>query len=713
MRKSGRYTMQKLFTLFILIFISALSLMAQNSKIKYPSVKKAVQVDDYSGTKISDPYRSLEVTKSEETKKWITDENVVTENYLSKIPYRNAIRKRLTELWNYEKYNAPVKAGNYYIFSKNDGLQQQNILYIQNGLDGTPEILLDPNQLSKDGSVSLGSWEASKDNKFLSYGISKGGSDWREFYVMDIQSKQLTKDTIKWAKFTATAWYKDGFYYSAYDKPDSGQELKSKNEFQKLYYHKLGTLQSQDKLILEDKQNSKRGFSAQVTDDQRFLIITAWEGSASYVRLWYKDLSSDGEIIKLLDKGDANYYLVDNIDDKFIITTDFEAPKTKVVLIDPKNPSKENWKTIIPESKNVIQSVTLVGGKLFVTYMRDAANSVSVYQSDGNFLTDIQLPSLGTVTGFFGLDTEKETFYTFTSFTYPSTIYRYDIENNKSFLFKKPAIKFDMDAYETKEIFYESKDGTKVPLFIINKKGIKLDGNNPVLLTGYGGFNISEQPSFSVSRIPLLENGVVYALACLRGGGEYGEEWHKAGMLAKKQNVFDDFIAAAEYLIKNKYTNHNKLAIQGGSNGGLLIGAVMNQRPELFKVAFPMVGVMDMLRYQGFTIGWAWIPEYGSSDKPEQFKYLIKYSPLHNIKKGVSYPATMITTADHDDRVVPGHSFKYAATLQEMNKGNNPILIRIETQVGHGAGTSTSKAIELNTDLWSFMFYNMKITPKY
>jgi len=705
--------MQKLFTLFILIFISALSLQAQNSKIKYPAAKKVNQIDDYSGTKITDSYRLLESTKSPETKKWVDAENKVTEDYLSKIPFRDAIRNRLTELWNYKKYTAPVKAGNYYFYSKNDGLQQQNVIYIQNGLDGNPELFLDPNKLSTDGSVSLGEWEISKDNKYFSYGISKGGSDWREFYVMDIQSKQLTKDTIKWAKFTGTAWYKDGFFYGAYSKPDSGQELKSKNVFQKLFYHKLGTSQSVDKLIVEDKEHPKRGFSAQVTDDERYLIITVWEGSASHVRIWYKDLSTDREIIKLFDKDDANYYLVDNIDDKLIISTDLETPKNKVVLVDLKNPSKENWTTIIPETKNVIQSVSLVGGELFVIYMKDAANTVSVFLPDGKYLYDIQLPSLGTVTGFSGKNSDKETFYTFTSFTYPATIFRYDIENNKSFLFKKPDIKFDMDAYETKEIFYESKDGTKIPLFIIHKKGLKLDGNNPALLTGYGGFNISEQPGFNITRIPLLENGVVYALACLRGGGEYGEEWHKAGMLDKKQNVFDDFIAAAEYLIKNKYTNHDKLAIQGGSNGGLLIGAVMNQRPDLFKVAFPMVGVMDMLRYQGFTIGWAWVSEYGSSDKGDQFKYLIKYSPLHNIKKGVSYPATMITTADHDDRVVPGHSFKYAATLQEMNEGNNPILIRIETQVGHGAGTSTSKAIELNTDLWSFLFYNMRLIPKY
>jgi prolyl oligopeptidase len=688
-------------------------MQAQNAKLKYPVAKKVDQVDDFFGTKISDPYRWLENTQSAETKEWIKAENKLTQYYLYKIPFRNKIRKRLTELWNYEKFTAPVKAGDLYLYSKNNGLQEQNVLYIQNGLTGTPEIFLDPNKLSNDGSVSLGEWEFSKDYKYFSYGISRGGSDWREFYVIDVQSKQLTKDTIKWAKFTTTPWYKDGFYYSAYDKPSSGQELKTINEFQKLYYHKLGTTQSQDKLILQDKNNPKLGFGAMVTDDEHYLIISLWEGSASANRIWCKDLSADGDFIKVFDKAEANYSFVDNIGDKLLITTDLDAPKSKLILVDPNNPSKENWKTIIPESKDVMQSVSFIDGKLIVTYMKDAANVVLVYDQDGKYLYDIHLPTLGTVTGFSGKKTDKETFYTFTSFTYPATIYKYDIGNNKSDLFRKSAVKFDMDAYETKELFYTSKDSTKVPLFVVYKKGIKLDGNNPTLLYAYGGFNIAIQPGFSISRIPLLENGVVYALACIRGGNEYGEEWHKAGMFGKKQNVFDDFISAEEYLINNKYTNPEKLAIQGGSNGGLLIGAVINQRPELCKVAFPMVGVMDMLRYQKFTIGWSWVPEFGSSDNEDQFKYLIKYSPLHNIKKGMMYPAVMATTADHDDRVVPGHSFKYAATLQEMNGSNNPTLIRIETQVGHGAGTSTSKAIELSADMWSFMFYNMNVLPKY
>ncbi len=681
--------------------------------INYPKAKKIDHIDDYHGTKIADPYRWLEDNNSKETADWVEAENKITEDYLNKIPYRDALRKRLTDLWNYERYSAPSKIGGSYIFSKNDGLQEQSVIYIQKGLIGTPEVFLDPNKLSNDGSVSLAGLDFSKDYKYASYMISRGGSDWRDIFVMDAATKQLTKDEIKWAKFTGTAWFKDGFFYSRYDEPKAGEELKQSNEFQKLFYHKLGTPQSEDKLILEDKEHAKRGFGAAVTEDEKYLIIEVWEGSSSNNLLYYKDLANDGEIVKLIDSAEAEYNVIDNIDDKFLVKTNLEAPNGKLILIDLKNSARENWRTIIPESKDVMQSVSLTGGKLIVTYLHDANNKVSVYDVDGKYVHDVQLPALGTVSGFFGKKEDNETFYTFTSFTYPPTIYKYDIANNKSELFRKSDVKFDMDGFETKQIFYESKDGTKIPLFLVYKKGLQLDGNNPTLLYAYGGFNISMQPGFSVTRIPLLENGVVYAMACLRGGNEYGEEWHKAGMLEKKQNVFDDFISAGEWLINNKYTNKEKLAVQGGSNGGLLIGVVINQRPDLFKVAFPMVGVMDMLRFHKFTIGWAWVPEYGSSDYPDQFKYLIKYSPLHNIKKGVDYPATLITTADHDDRVFPAHSFKYAATLQEMNNGKNPTLIRIETKVGHGAGTSTSKSIELYTDLWSFMFYNMGINPKF
>ncbi|MEW6006257.1 MAG: prolyl oligopeptidase family serine peptidase [Stygiobacter sp.] len=702
--------MKKAFISFLIITISFSISFSQT--LNYPKAKKVDQVDDYHGTKVADPYRWLEDNNSDETKAWIEAENKITQDYLSKIPYREKLKKRLTELWNYEKYSAPQKVGDYYVFSKNDGLQEQSVVYIQKGLNGKAEVLLDPNKLSNDGSVSLAGLFFSNDHKYLSYGISKGGSDWREFYVMDIASKKLTDDVIKFSKFSGNAWYKDGFFYSRYAEPKIGEELKQKNEFQKLYYHKLGTPQNEDKLILEDNDNPKRGFGAEVTDDEKYLIISVWEGSSSENMIWYKNLETNGNVIKLIDNPDARYSFIDNFNDKLLILTNYNAPNNRVVLIDLNNPQKSNWQTLIPEGKDVIQNISHVGGKLIVTYLKDATSKVTVFSEEGNYLYDIKLPGIGNVSGFGGKHSDQETFYTFTSFTYPPTIYKYDVKNNKSTLFRESKVKFRPKDYETKQIFYESKDGTKIPLFIVHKKGLKLNGENPTLLYAYGGFNISMQPNFSAGRIPLLENGVVYAMACLRGGGEYGEIWHQAGMLKNKQNVFDDFIAAAEYLIKNKYTNPNKLAIQGGSNGGLLIGATINQRPELFKVAFPQVGVMDMLRFHKFTIGWAWVPEYGSSDNPEQFKFLYAYSPLHNIKEGVNYPAIMVTTADHDDRVFPAHSFKYAATLQEKASGKNPILIRIETKVGHGAGTSTSKSIELLTDLYSFMFYNMGITPK-
>ena len=697
-----------IFSAFLFSFVSA-----QGQQIKYPLSKKIDHIDDYSGIKIADPYRWLEDNNSKETGDWVEAQNKVTQEYLTKISFREGFKKRLTELWNYEKYSAPSKHGEYYTYSKNDGLQEQSVIYIQKGLNGKPEVLLDPNKLSKDGSVSLGGISFSHDDKYLAYGISRGGSDWREFYVMDVKTKKLTDDYIKWSKFSGTAWYKDGFYYSRYDEPKPGDELKGKIEYQKLYYHKLGTQQSEDKLILEDKQNPKYGFGAGVTDDERFLIISVSQGTAPENLLFYKDLNSNMPITPIFTKFEADYSVVDNIDDKFLISTNYQASNNKLILVDPKNPAKENWKTIIPESNDVMQSVSLVGGKLLVTYLKDATSKILVFDLTGKYLYDVKLPAVGTCGGFFGKKSDSETFYTFTSFTYPPTIFKYDVKKNKSQLFRKAEVKFNPASYETKQVFYKSKDGTKVPMFIVHKKGLKLNGNNPTLLYAYGGFNISQQPGFSVARIPLLENGVVYALACLRGGSEYGEDWHKAGMLDKKQNVFDDFISAAEFLINDKITNPSKLAIQGGSNGGLLVGAVINQRPDLFKVAFPQVGVMDMLRFHKFTIGWAWVSEYGSSDNPDQFKFLIKYSPLHNLKLGTDYPATLVTTADHDDRVFPAHSFKYAAALQEMNSGKNPALIRIETKVGHGAGTSTSKTIELVTDLYSFMFYNISITPKF
>ncbi|MBI3123277.1 MAG: S9 family peptidase [Ignavibacteriales bacterium] len=701
--------MRKLFLFLLITPLLSSAILAQS--IQYPVTKKVDQVDDYHGTKVTDPYRWLEDNNSAETAAWVEVQNKLTQGYLNQIPYRDKIKKRLTDLWNYERYSAPSKIGDNYVFSKNDGLQEQSVIYIQKGLGGKPELLLDPNKLSSDGSISLGGTFFSKDYKYMSYGISRGGSDWREFFVMDVKTKQLTNDAIKYSKFSGNAWYKDGFFYGRYDEPKAGEELKAANEFQKLYYHKLGTTQTEDKLILEDKENPKRGFGAGVTDDEKFLIISVWEGSASENMLWYKNLGKDGPIVKLVDMPDADYSFVDNFENVFLVMTNLNAPNKKVIIIDTEKPDRKDWATLIPETNEVIQDVSHVGGKLIVTYLKDATNKAVVFDIHGNYLYEIKLPGIGTVSGFGGKHDDQETFYTFTSFAHPPTIYKYDIKKDKSTLFRQAKVKFNPAGFETKQIFYPSKDGTKIPLFIVHKKGLKLNGENPTLLYAYGGFNISMQPGFSVSRIPLLENGVVYAMACLRGGGEYGELWHEAGMLKRKQNVFDDFIAGAEWLIKNKYTNPSKLAVQGGSNGGLLIGAVINQRPDLYKVAFPQVGVMDMLRFHKFTIGWAWVPEYGSSDKPDQFKYLYAYSPLHNIKNA-DYPATMITTADHDDRVFPAHSFKYAATLQEMNSGKNPALIRIETKVGHGAGTSTSKSIELFTDMYSFMFYNIGVKAK-
>ena len=698
----------KFFLVLTLFFAFA---CRQKIEVKYPETKKVDQVDDYFGTQVSDPYRWLENTKSDEVANWVEEENKVTESYLSQIPFREDLRKRLTELWNYERYSAPSKIGDKYIFSKNDGLQEQSVVYIQKGLEGEPKVFLDPNKFSDDGSISLADLSFSNDYKYASYSISIGGSDWREIYVMNVNTQSKLDDQIKWAKFTGMSWYKDGFFYSRYDQPNEEDKLKAKNEFQKLYYHKVGTPQPDDKLIMEDKENPQRGFGGTVTDDEKYLVVSVWEGSANFNLLAYKNLQTNSKIKYIINNSEARYWFVDNIGDKFFVMTDYEAPNFKLVLIDPQKPEKENWFTILPESKDKLQSVSFIGGKLIATYLHDANTVVSAFDIDGEKLYDVDLPGVGTVYGFGGRKEEKETFYTFTSFTYPPTIYKYDIENNRSELFRKSSVKFDMDAFETKEVFYESKDGSKIPLFIVHKKGIELDGERPTLLYGYGGFNISMRPQFRLTIIPIVESGGVYAMACLRGGSEYGEEWHKAGMFENKQNVFDDFIAAAEYLIKNNYTSSSKLAVQGGSNGGTLVGAVINQRPELFKVALPAVGVMDMLRYHKFTIGWAWASEYGSSDDSTQFEYLYKYSPLHNIKTGINYPATLVTTADHDDRVFPAHSFKYIAELQSKQQGDNPVLIRIETKVGHGAGTSTTKTIDEYTDLWSFMFYNLNEDP--
>jgi len=675
----------------------------------YPESIRENVTDNYFGTDINDPYRWLENDTASSVMKWVDAQNDITFDYLSHIPYREQIRKRLTEIWNYPKYSSPFKEGEWYYFFKNDGLQNQSVLYRQKGLDATPEIFLDPNTLTADGTASLASITFSKDHKLCAIGIAQSGSDWNEIVVMDVTTKQYLNDKIEWVKFSGATWQGNGFYYSRYDKPAKGKAYSNQNEFMKIYFHKIGTPQQQDELIYEDKAHPLRYFNAAITEDERFMLIYVSEGTHGN-EILIKDLNKDEKTFRTLFKGfENNYAVVDNIGDRILATTDKGSPKYRLIELDPTKPEEKNWKTIVAESDDLLEGVSYWNGKLFLSYLKDASTRLFRANADGSGKEEIILPGIGTASLIGGKKEDTEAFYTFTSFTNPGEIYRYELTSGKSTLFRKTEVGFNTDQFETKQVFYSSKDGTKIPLFIIHKKGIKLDGNNPTLLYGYGGFNISLTPSFSISRIYFLEQGGVYAIANLRGGGEYGEEWHKAGMLEKKQNVFDDFIAAAQYLIDEKYTSTEKLAINGGSNGGLLVGACMTQRPDLFKVAIPAVGVLDMLRYHKFTIGWGWAGEYGSSDLAKQFDFLIKYSPLHNVKEGVNYPATMIMTADHDDRVVPAHSFKFAAELQaKQKKAGNPILIRIDKKAGHGAGKPTTKLIDDATDFWSFVLWNLQ-----
>ncbi|MEJ7820974.1 MAG: prolyl oligopeptidase family serine peptidase [Chitinophagaceae bacterium] len=693
---------------FSFLFFSTMITLSSVAQIKYPETKKVTQVDDYFGTKVSDPYRWLEDDKSAETAEWVTEQNKVTQNYLSKIPYRAQVRKRLEEMWNYPKYSSPRKEGEYYYYYKNDGLQNQSILYRQKGLSGTPEVFIDPNKMSKDGTAAVGSPAFSKNKKYAAYMIAQAGSDWQDAYVIDVNTKQQLTDKVQWIKFSGLSWKgNDGFYYSRYPEPDEKSKLSKQNQFHKIYYHKLGTAQSSDMLVYEDKEHPLRNVSAGITEDERFLIINISEGTSGK-ELWIKDLKNNQQELTLLIQGfnwEAN--VIDNDGDRILVRTNADAPNYQVVSIDPKKPSKENWQTIIPTRTKLLQGVGKAGGKLFVSYLEDASSRIYQTNYKGILEKEIKLPGIGSAGGFGGYKEDKEIFFTYSSYNYPPAIFRYNITTGKTEPFRKNEVKIDAGNYQTVQSFFTSKDGAKVPMFITYKKGLKLDGNNPTLIYGYGGFNIPLTPGFSISNAFFLEQGGVYAVVNLRGGNEYGEEWHKAGMLLNKQNVFNDLIAAAEFLIKANYTNPQKLAVQGGSNGGLLVGAVMTQRPDLFKVAIPQVGVLDMLRYHTFTIGWAWATEYGRSDKEEDFKNLIKYSPLHNLKKGTKYPATLITTADHDDRVVPAHSFKFASTLQEMNDGTNPTLVRIETKAGHGAGKPTGKQIYEAADTWSFIMYNL------
>ncbi len=704
--------MKRVFIYLTLALMILLQSCQQPVSVKYPETKKGDVTDDYHGTVISDPYRWLEDDKSDETAAWVEAQNKVTFGYLEQIPFRENIKNRLTEIWDYPKYSVTFKKGNRYFYFKNEGMQNQSVLYVQESLEDEPRVLLDPNTLSEDGTVSLTNYDVSKDGKYLAYGISRGGSDWNEFFIMEIESGKLLDDHLKWIKFSGIAFQGDGFYYSRYDEP-KGSELSAKNEFHKVFYHKINTPQTDDVLVYENKNYPLRNYAADVTDDERFLIIYESE-STSGNSLYFKDLSKPNAGFEaIVENFDNDYSVVDDHNGKLFVMTNYNAPKYHLIEIDPANKEAGNWKTILPEQNEVLDGVTMVGGKFVARYMKDAYSQAFIYDLTGNKVGDLNLPGIGTMAGFNGQKDDNIAFYGFTSFTYPTTIYRYDISSNESTVYRAPEIDIDPAAYETRQVFYESKDGTKVPMFIVHKRGIRMDGKNPTLLYGYGGFNVSLTPGFSATRLILLEQGGIFAMANLRGGGEYGKEWHESGTKERKQNVFDDFIAAAEYLIENNYTSSDYLAIQGGSNGGLLVGAVMTQRPDLFKVALPAVGVLDMLRYHLFTIGWAWATDYGKSDVAEEFAYLIKYSPLHNLKFGTCYPATLVTTADHDDRVVPAHSFKFIASLQEHQGCNNPTLIRIETKAGHGAGKPTSKIIEEYADIYSFIFFNMKFTPEY
>ena len=682
----------------------------RNILVNYPETKKVDTVTKYFGTEVKDPYRWLEDDMSDETGDWVKRQNEVTFGYLKNIPYREELKERLEKLWNYEKVGSPFKEGDYTYFYKNDGLQNQYVIYRhKTGADPKDaEIFLDPNTFKEDGTISLGGVSFTKDGSLLAYSISEGGSDWRKILIMDAESKKIIEDTLVDVKFSGMSWYKnEGFYYSSYDKP-KGSELSAKTDQHKLYYHKIGTSQKEDKVIFGGNPEEKHRYvGGKVTEDNNYLLISA-SISTSGNKLYLKDLSKQNSpLVTILDHTDSDTNVIDNVGSKLYLVTNLNAPNKKIVTVDASKPTPENWKDFIPETEHVLSAST-GGGYFFTEYMIDAISQVKQYDYNGKLVREIELPGLGNAGGFGGKKEEKTDYYSFTNYNTPSSIYKFDVETGKSELYWKPNIDFNPDDYESNQVFYNSKDGTKIPMMITHKKGIELNGKNPTILYGYGGFNVSLNPGFSITNAVWMEQGGIYAVPNLRGGGEYGKEWHKAGTKLQKQNVFDDFIAAAEYLIANNYTSSNYLAIRGGSNGGLLVGATMTQRPDLMKVALPAVGVLDMLRYHTFTAGAGWAYDYGTSeDNKEMFDYLYGYSPLHNIKEGVEYPATLVTTGDHDDRVVPAHSFKFAAELQSKQAGNNPVLIRIETDAGHGAGTPVSKTIEQYADIFGFTLYNM------
>ncbi|MBN2615164.1 MAG: S9 family peptidase [Bacteroidales bacterium] len=707
-------------TLFFMIFAGLLMAGCtphpKQAELKYPKAKKVDTVDTYFGHQVADPYRWLEDENSKDTKEWVKAENELTHSYLSKIPFREDLKKRLEQIWNYPKYGIPFKRGGLYFFFKNNGMQNQSVLYVQKTLTSEPEVLLDPNKLSEDGTVALSSLSVSKNGKYLAYSVARGGSDWNEILVMEIASRKMLSDHIQWVKFSGISWKGNGFFYSAYGEPKKGEELSQQNRFHKVYYHVLGTPQKDDRIIFENKKYPLRNYYAYTTRDEQFLIISESE-STSGNALYAAKLNDVHRLhfVKLAKGFKYDYSVEGHLGNQLLVLTNEEAPFYKLIKIDFNHPSKRV--VVLPEKnkeKEVLQSAGLVGGDLFAQYLKDASSRGYFYNTEGRFIRELPLPGIGTISGFSGLKGDNEAFFGFTSFTVPNTIYQINVTTGETQLMKQPEVDFNPDDFVTQQVFYKSKDGTRVPMFITHKKGLKLDGNNPTLLYGYGGFNISLTPGFSISRMAFLEQGGIYVMANIRGGGEYGEDWHEAGTKMHKQNVFDDFIAAAKYLITKKYTSSQKLAIMGGSNGGLLIGAVMTQQPQLFKVAIPMVGVMDMLRYQKFTIGWAWASDYGRSDDSEQmFEYLYHYSPLHNIKKGVVYPATLALTADHDDRVVPAHTFKFMATLQADASPVHPALVRIETKAGHGAGKPTTKQIDEATDIYSFIMYNLEMKPNF
>ncbi len=682
-------------------------------KYVYPEAMKGDVVDNYHGTMVPDPYRWLEDPDSKETEAWVAKENELTHAYIDSYPKREAIEQRLTKLWNYPKYSLPNKQGDRYFFTKNDGLQNQAVLYMQKSLDGAATIVLDPNTLSTDGTVALSGTTYTEDGTMMAYAVSASGSDWQDVRVRDIDTGQDNGDVLKWCRFSGIGWKKDksGFWYNRF--PAEGEVAEEdRSNYNKVYWHQLGTPQSQDPLVYEDKINKELGFSPYVTQDGDYLVLFVYHGTDPKNGIYYKRTDGTGDWVKLIEQGTAMFTPIDNIGSVFYVQTDLDAPRGRVVAIDVTKPAQENWTEIIPQKTEVIDNVTMVNNELVVSYMQDAHHRMMIFQKDGKFQREIELPTIGTVGGVSGDRNDTEMFFAFTSFTYPTTSFRYDFKTDKVAVFRKPDLDFDGTQFESKQVFYASKDGTKIPMFITYKKGVKLDGNNPTLLYGYGGFNISMTPTFSIGRVMWLENGGVYAVACLRGGGEYGEEWHQQGVLDKKQNVFDDFIAAGEYLIKEKYTQTKLLAINGGSNGGLLTAACTVQRPDLWGAVVCQVPVIDMLRYHKFTVGRYWVSDYGNAeDNAKDFAFMIKYSPLHSVKPGIKCPPILVTTADSDDRVAPLHAKKFAATLQADDAGDNPILLRVETKAGHGAGKPTSKQIEEAADIYSFLFKTLNVKP--